>query len=76
LTVGQRSWLKQLAEQPLRLYDVTDVVPGVKMTLCDALDTERPPIVVLERSGSQALAVGTQIGCRVNCPGRRTRFPC
>ena len=65
LTVGQRSWLKQLAEQPLRLYDVTEVVPGVKITLCDALDTERPPIVVLERSGSQTLAVGTQIGCRV-----------
>ena len=65
LTVGQRSWLKQLAERPLRLYVVTDVVPGVKLTLCDVLDTESPPIVVLERSASQTLAVGTQIGCRV-----------
>ena len=40
LTVGQRNWLQQLAQRPLSIYDVTDVLPGVQMTLCDALDSD------------------------------------
>jgi len=40
LTVRQRDWLQQLTQKPLRLYDVTEVVPGAQMTLCDALDTQ------------------------------------
>ena len=64
-TVGQRDWLRQLSERPLRLYDVTDVVPGVQITLCDALDAESAPVVVRECSGSQALQVGTQAGFRI-----------
>jgi hypothetical protein len=71
LTVGQREWLDQLARRPLRLYDVTEVVPGATITLCDALVTEAPPIVVRERSGSQTLRVGTPLGCRVmELPGQ------
>lgn len=65
LTAGQRDWLEQLAIRPLRLYDVTDVVADASITLCDALDTERPPLVVSERSASRSLRVGMQIGARV-----------
>jgi hypothetical protein len=64
-TAGQRQWIAQLAERPLRLYDITDVVPGQQMTLCDALDTEAPPVIVREKSGSQASLLGTQIGIRL-----------
>ena len=38
LNAAQRDWLQQMGQRPLRLYDVTDVVPGQQMTLCDALD--------------------------------------
>ena len=65
LSVGQRAWLEQLARRPLRLYDVTEVVPGVGLTLCDALDAELQPREVIERAGSQSLRVGMQIGARV-----------
>jgi Predicted metal-binding protein related to the C-terminal domain of SecA len=64
-TVDQRRWITQLAERPLRLYDVTDVVPGQQLTLCDSLDAEAPPIIVHERSGSQAALLGVQIGVRI-----------
>lgn len=65
LSVAQRAWLEQLAQQPLRLYDVTGVVPDVSITLCDALDTGRAPQVVRERAGSRALRPGMQIAARV-----------
>jgi len=64
-TAGQRHWIAQLAERPLRLYDVTEVIPGQQMTLCDALDTDEPPITVREKSGSQASLVGTHVGVRI-----------
>ena len=64
-TVDQRSWITQLAERPLRLYAVTDVVPGQQLTLCDSLDAEAPPIIVREKSGSQADMQGIQIGVRI-----------
>ena len=64
-TVEQRHWIAQLSERPLRLYDVTDVVPGRQMTLCDALETEAAPIVVVERAGSQESLVGSQVGFRI-----------
>jgi SEC-C motif/Protein of unknown function (DUF2384) len=65
LSIGQRAWLEQLARQPLRLYDVTEVVPGSTVTLCDALDTALPPIVVHEATGSRSMHVGMQIGARI-----------
>lgn len=64
-TVGQRHWIEQLARQSLRLYDVTDVIAGRQMTLCDSLDTETAPIIVHEVSGSKGLRIGTQIGVRL-----------
>ena len=65
LTTGQRAWLEQLARRPLRLYVVTEVVPGASLTLCDAVDTERPPQVVIEHSASRSLRPGMQLGARV-----------
>ena len=65
LSTGQRAWLEQLSRQPLRLYDVTEVVPGSTVTLCDSLDTALPPIVVREAAGSRSMRVGVQIGARV-----------
>lgn len=65
LTVDQRRWIMQLAERPLRLYDVTEVIPGQQMTLCDSLDSEAPPIIVSEKSGSQAVLLGIKIGSRI-----------
>ena len=65
LSVGQRAWLAQLAQRPLRLYDVTDVVPGTGVTLCDALATAQAPIVVTEREGSRSMRPGMLIGARV-----------
>jgi hypothetical protein len=65
LSVGQRAWLAQLAQRPLRLYDVTDVVSGTGATLCDALDAALAPIVITEREGSPSMRPGMQIGARV-----------
>ena len=65
LSVGQRDWLEQLSRRPMRLYDVTESVPGVGLTLCDALDFEQPPQRVIERAGSHALEAGQRIGARV-----------
>ena len=64
-TPSQRSWIEQLRRQPLRLYDITNVVPGVGMRLCDALDTEAAPVMVHERSGSEHAQIGNLIGVRV-----------
>ena len=74
LTQGQRAWLQQLTEQALRLYDITQVLPGVGVTVCDALDAEKPPLTVVERSGSQTLKVGMQIGARVMRVGEQHQF--
>jgi hypothetical protein len=65
LSVGQRAWLEQLAQRPMRLYDVTDVVSGTGITVCDALDDAQAPIVVTEREGSRSMRPGLQIGARV-----------
>jgi SEC-C motif/Protein of unknown function (DUF2384) len=65
LSAGQQRWIAQLAEQPLRLYTVTQVRRGEGLTLADALDTEAPPLLVQERMGSESARPGMLIGCRV-----------
>jgi SEC-C motif len=65
LSSGQRAWLEQLASRPLRLYDVTGVVPGVSITVRDALASDQAPVVVNERAGSQSLQAGMQVGARL-----------
>lgn len=62
---GQRRWIEQLRRKPLRLYDITEVLPGVGMRLCDALDTEAAPLMVQERSGSAHARIGNLIGVRI-----------
>lgn len=73
-TKGQRAWLQQLAERPLRLYDITEVLPGVGVTVCDALEPSQPPMTVMERSGSASLKVGMQVGARVMHAGAQHLF--
>lgn len=65
LEASQSRWIEQLGLRPLRLYEVTDVMPGVQMTLRDALDPGVAPVVVQERSGTQTMRVGTQIAGRI-----------
>jgi len=65
LTAAQRNWIQQLAQRPLRLYKVTDVRPGAQLTLCDAVQGDAEPVVVLERSGSQSVEPGMFLGVRV-----------
>ena len=65
LNAAQRDWLQQMGQRPLRLYDVTDVVQGQQMTLCDALDKEAEPLVVRERAGTQNLKPGELLACRI-----------
>ncbi|MEK7435903.1 MAG: DUF1186 domain-containing protein, partial [Pseudomonadota bacterium] len=64
-TPGQRSWIEQLRRQPLRLYTITEVLPGAGMRLCDALDTEAAPVMVHEMSGSAHAQIGNLIGVRL-----------
>jgi hypothetical protein len=65
MTIDQRNWIAQLAQRPLRLYLVTDVIPGEQITLCDALDAKAPPVSVLEVSGSRMLEPGMHAGFRI-----------
>jgi hypothetical protein len=65
LSASERRWIDNLASHPLRLYEVTETVPGARMTLCDALDLEAPPIVVEEKSGSRMARVGMRLGARI-----------
>ena len=65
LSDGQRRWLAQQGERPLRLYTITDVRPGDGLTLCDAVAVDAPPLVVQERMGSRQLHPGSMIGARV-----------
>ena len=65
LTLEQRQWIEQLPKRTLRLYDVTDVIPGQQMTLCESLDMEAAPIVVQEISGSIMSIMGTKIAARI-----------
>ena len=71
LTVGQRDWIQQLAQRPLRLYRVTDVRPGEQITLCDAILGDAEPVVVSERSGSQSIKPGMFVGVRIMRAGDR-----
>ena len=53
---------------------MTEVVLGVGVTVCDALDTGQPPLVVSERGGSRSINAGMQIGARVMDAGGQQQF--
>ena len=65
LTPGQRDWIAQLRARPLRLYRVTDVVPGIGMTLIDELDPKADPLQVREISGSRSAKPGMLMEARI-----------
>ena len=65
LTPGQRDWIAQLRARPLRLYRVTDVQPGVAMTLIDEFDPQAQPQPVREISGSRSARPGMLMGARI-----------
>ena len=65
LTPGQRDWIQQLAQRPLRLYLITHVIPDQQITLCDVLNEAAEPVVVIERAGSQSARPGMMMGARV-----------
>jgi len=65
LTPGQRAWIAQLREQPLRLYRVTDVRRDEGLTLVDELDAQAEPRVVRERRGSRSARPGMLLGVRL-----------
>lgn len=64
-TVDQRNWIEQLSQQPLRLYEVTNVIPNRQMTLCDALDTKAKPVTIMEKAGSNPALIGLYVGTRI-----------
>ncbi|SEQ91401.1 SEC-C motif-containing protein [Nitrosomonas sp. Nm51] len=64
-TVDQRNWIAQLGERPLRLYEVTDVIAGQQMTLCDVLDSKAQPVTVHEKAGSDSVLLGQYVGFRI-----------
>lgn len=65
LAPAQRDWIAQLRARPLRLYRVTDVQPGVGMTLMDELDPQAQPLPVREVSGSRQAKPGMLMGVRI-----------
>ena len=71
LTPGERSYLLALRRSSMRLYEVTDTVPGSSMTLRDLV--EGTVVQVNERSGSRTIARHTCLAARViprGCSGR------
>lgn len=65
LSPAQGRWIEQLATRPLRFYEVTETVPGVRMTLCDVMNQDAPPVVVSEKSGSLSARVGMKLAARI-----------
>jgi len=65
LSPGQRAWIAQLRERPLRLYRVTDVRTGEGLTLLDELDSQAEPCSVREISASRSATPGMLMGARL-----------
>jgi hypothetical protein len=71
LTPGERSYLSALRCSSMRLYEVTDTVPGTSMTLRDLV--EGTVVTVNERMGSRSITRHTCLAARViprGCSGR------
>ena len=61
----QRQWIELLTAKPLRLYEITEVIPGESMTLRDVLLPERTPIVIREKSGSRQVTPYDLMAARI-----------
>ena len=53
LSAGQREWIELLASKPIRLYEVTEVMPGESMLMQDLLLPDSAPVLVQEKTGSR-----------------------
>jgi hypothetical protein len=67
LTPGERSYLSAMRGSSMRLYEVTDTVPGSSMTLRDLV--EGTVVQVNERTGSRTIARHTCLAARVIARG-------
>jgi len=65
LDAAQRSYLEQLAEQPLRLYRVRACVPGESFSVCDALQDTADATLIADDYGSRMLDVNDVVGLRL-----------
>jgi len=65
LEADQRLWLELAGQEPLRLWEVTDVDPGVGLELRNLLDESADVVWVKERSASQTLGRSEVIAARL-----------
>jgi SEC-C motif len=65
LDADQRLWFERAGEEPLRLWQVTDVDPGVGLELRNLLDESADPVRVKERSASRTLGRSDVIAARL-----------
>lgn len=65
LSAEQRHWIERLVATPLGLYEVIEVVPGVSLRLKDVVFTEKVPVLVRERAGSQQVVKFDLIAARI-----------
>ena len=63
LTQGERAFLTALRQSSMHLYEIVDVVPGISLTLRDAI--EGGEVTVNERSGSRTLGHHEHVAARV-----------
>ncbi|GAB4120665.1 MAG: hypothetical protein Tsb0027_16320 [Wenzhouxiangellaceae bacterium] len=65
LSEAQQDYLRQFESNPLRLYAITESRPGDGLTLIDAIKEGAEPLTVQEKTGSQTLAAGDYLACRI-----------
>jgi len=71
LTPGERGFLEAMRRTTMRLYEVTDIVPGSSITLRDLVEGD--VVTVAERTASRTLSRGDCFAARViarGCSGR------
>jgi hypothetical protein len=59
------SWLTNLGEYPLSVYEIRDVEPGEGMLLSDLLRPDKPDVRVRERKASRSLVRWDTLGARL-----------
>jgi hypothetical protein len=52
-SVAQRQWIEILTSKSIGLYEVLEVKPGQSLLLKDVLFSGQPPVLVMEKAGSQ-----------------------
>ena len=65
LSRAEREALRELAERPLRLYEVVAADPGAVLVVRDVAAPDAQPITVEEKSASRTLAEGDLVGLRL-----------